>query len=73
MGFNRQFRRKAQSGKSQGDFEDDLAFLNLVEKRSRERMAKTGEKPRRVLARVDHGNRDIRIFPVDPPNRPDGR
>jgi hypothetical protein len=64
MGFERQFRRRARSRE---DFDADLAFISEVERRSKERMAKSGEKPHRVVVRVDEKHHDISIAAVDPP------
>jgi hypothetical protein len=64
MSFSRRFKRRAQREEA---FQERLALLDRVEKESKERMARTGERPRLGLARIDHTNRRVDVVAVDPP------
>jgi hypothetical protein len=47
------------------EIERFLAFVEQTEQESKERLAKTGEKPIPILIGVDRATRTIAIVPVD--------
>jgi hypothetical protein len=54
------------------EFENFLAFVERTEQESKERLAKTGEKPRRILVGVDRISQTIAVVPIDKPDLAQG-